>query len=223
MTNGFSETFWEIAARTKMGSYLTKMETEFFTRGINFPDCKLVCDIGAGAGKFSMLATQKNIETVALDIDICGLRRLKMENGTVHVILADAKALPMKPSTVDAAFAIEVVDYIPELGEVLSECHRIMKNGGSLVVSFGNQSSLKSKIRQLQGKKYSHSFHEVALKLGITGFRIVKKQGFNWLPFNRTSENMLIPLLAKIERVLGLRRIARYSPWVLISAKLEKE
>jgi len=50
------ETFWETAARTKMGSYLTNVEMAFFLKSMNFSECHLVGDIGAGAGKFSLLA-----------------------------------------------------------------------------------------------------------------------------------------------------------------------
>ena len=56
----------------------------------------------------------------------------------------------MKEDILDAAFMIEVIDYIPESDTVLVECSRILKNGCTLVFSFGNKASLKSKLRNLQ-------------------------------------------------------------------------
>jgi len=218
-----TETFWESAARTKMGSYLTEIEADFFREAINNPDYKVVCDVGTGAGKFTLIAVEKGLETVSLDIDLHGLKRLRLKTRNVHMIQADARALPFKPDVFDVVFSMEVVDYIPELDRVLAECRAISKNGAGFFFSFGNQSSLKSKIRNMQGKNYMHSYNEVIAELDKTGYKILKKKGFNWLPFNRSSENFLIPLLGKLERIFGLRRAVRHSPWVLIKAKLENK
>jgi|PlaIllAssembly_1097288.scaffolds.fasta_scaffold35123_2 ubiquinone/menaquinone biosynthesis C-methylase UbiE len=212
------ETFWEIAARTKMGAYLTRMETSFFLDSIAFSPRDLVCDIGAGAGKFSLIAAQKDANVVALDIDLHGLRRLKAKDNRISVIVADAKAIPLKDNIASAAFTFEVVDYIPELKKVLFECKRILKSQHPLVFSFGNLSSLKSKVRQLRGKRYMHSYGEAISDLQEYAFKIEKKQGFNWLPFNRTSNNPLIPIMARAEGFFGVRKLARWSPWVLVKA-----
>jgi len=112
----------------------------------------LVGDIGAEAGKFSLLSAEKNVQVVAIDIDLPGLKRLRFKNKLVNVVLADARNIPLKDGVLDAAFMMEVIDYIPESDTVLSECGRILKNGCLLVFSFGNKASLKSKLRNLQGK-----------------------------------------------------------------------
>ncbi|MCW4006934.1 MAG: class I SAM-dependent methyltransferase [Candidatus Bathyarchaeota archaeon] len=218
-----TETFWEEAARTKMGSYLTKIETDFFKEAISNSDYKLVCDVGTGAGKFTLIAVEKNLETVSLDIDLHGLKRLRLYTKKSHLIQADAKALPLKPGVFDAVFSMEVLDYIPETDKVLNEFRTISKDGAGLFFSFGNQSSIKSKIRNMQGKNYMHSYGEVAAGLEKAGYKVLGKTGFNWMLFNRSSENSLIPLLGKLERIIGLRKIVSYSPWVLIKAKLNKQ
>lgn len=165
-----------------------------------------------------MMAVQRNVNVIAIDIDSHGLKRLRSKNKFVDVVLADATNIPLRANILDAAFMMEVLDYIPELETVLSECSRILKSGGSLVFSFGNKASLKSKLRELHGKHYMHSYRKVVQSVDKSGLQVVKKEGFNWLPFNRTSGNPLIPLLAKIEKLFGLRKICRFSPWVLIYA-----
>ena len=47
---------------------------------------------------------------------------------------------------------------------------------------------MKSKLRNLQGKNYMHSYDEIANELHKVGFKLVRKEGFNWLLFDRTSE-----------------------------------
>jgi hypothetical protein len=72
---------------------------------------------------------------------------------------------------------MEVIDYIPESDTMLSECSRILKNGCSLVFSFGNKASLKSKLRNLQGKSYMHSHGDIIKGLRKAGFKLVRKEG----------------------------------------------
>lgn len=218
MKDASTETHWEKAAKTKMGIYLTNVETDFVLNAINLAECSLVVDLGAEAGRFSIIAAKNNVDIIAIDVEVHGLKRLRLKNKLVNVVLADARRIPLKENLLDAAFMIEVLDYIPELETVLMECHRILKCERSLILSFGNKSSLKSKLRKSRKKFYMHSYHKMIQSLEKVGFEIVSKEGFNWLPFNRTSENPLIPLLAIIEKVLGLRKIPSVSPWVIIHA-----
>jgi len=101
---------------------------------------------------------------------------------------------------------------------VLSECGRILENGCSLVFSFGNKASLKSRLRNLRVKSYVHSYDEIINELRKAGFKLVRKEGFNRLLFNRASENPLLPLFAKIEKLFELRRMPSLSPWVMTHA-----
>jgi hypothetical protein len=74
-----------------MGSYLTNVEMAFFLKSMNFSECHLVCDIRASAGKFSLLAAERNVDVVAINIDLSGLKRLKFRNKLTNVVQADAK------------------------------------------------------------------------------------------------------------------------------------
>jgi len=201
-----------------MGRYLTRIETDFIFQAINLSKCRSVMDVGAEAGRFSLLSTKNKLDMIGIDIDSYGLKRLKLKNKEVNVLLADARKIPLREKVLDAAFMIEVLDYIAELETALSECSNALKPGGSLILSFGNNSSLKSKLRKLRGRTYQHSYKKVLHSLDKTGFKVKRKLGYNWLPFNRVSENPFIPLLAKTEKLFGLRRLCRFSPWVLVYA-----
>jgi len=67
-----------------------------------------------------------------------------------------------------------------------------------------------------------HSYDEIVGGLRKTGFKLVRKEGFNWLLFSRTSENFLVPLSAKMERLLRLRKMPSISPWVMVHAVTQK-
>jgi 2-polyprenyl-3-methyl-5-hydroxy-6-metoxy-1,4-benzoquinol methylase len=211
------ETHWEKAAKTKMGKYLTKLETDFITKSVILDKENLtVMDVGAEAGRFSLFAASHKATVVSVDVDSYALKRLKIKEKNVHPILADARKLPLKEGLFDVVFMIEVLDYIPELQEALEECKRTLKPNASSILSFGNRSSLKAKLKSMQGKSYRHNYREVKQCLSKVGFKIKSKTGYSWLPFGRTSQNGLVPILAGIERFIGLRRVVRFSPWVII-------
>jgi ubiquinone/menaquinone biosynthesis C-methylase UbiE len=212
-----AKTFWELAAETKMGAYLTGVELSFVDEALMGRQSLLV-DVGSGAGKFSVFAFERGFNVVAVDLSLQGLKRLRFLCRGIDCVLADARALPFKSQVASAVTMIEVLDYVPELNAVLAECKRILRLGGVLCFSFGNSASLKAKARWFFGKKYRHSFKKVVQNLSMVGLFVGKMQGFNWLPFNRTSNSCFVPFMTKVERVLRKRGFASVSPWVLIEA-----
>ena len=212
------ETHWEKAAKTRMGKYLTRIETGFILKSIDTEKTSLIIDVGAEAGRFSLLSLTTNISVIGIDIDSYSLRRLKQKNKEVVVIQADARKTPFRNSSFDAVFMIEVLDYIPQLEEPLGESFRILKKDAPFVLSFGNQSSLKAKLRGLRGKSYMHSYGNVMKCLLKTGFQTSRKLGYSWLPFGRMSESKLVPFFAGAEKLLRLGRMPRFSPWIILCA-----
>lgn len=214
----YEETHWEKAAKTRMGKYLTSLETDFILSAIDPAKSNVIVDVGAEAGRFSLLAANRKVTVISIDIDSYSLKRLKQKSADVTVIQADARKIPLKDGSLDTVFMIEVLDYIPQLEEALSECLRILKPASSLILSFGNQSSLKAKLRELRGKTYMHSYSNVMQCLLKLGFKIEAKKGYNWLPFGRMSQSRLVPFLAGVEKIFRLRRIPSLSPWVILHA-----
>ena len=172
-----AETHWEKAARTRLGKYLTQVETRFVEDEVDFGHLSRIMDVGAEAGRFSQLSRKGGVETVSIDIDAYGLRRLKLKSGQSSVIQADARKIPLKPEIFDVVFMIEVLDYIPELDQAFAECYQTLKPDSSFVVSFGNKSSLKAKLREFSGKSYQHSYSQVVRSLRKNGFSIKEKDG----------------------------------------------
>ncbi len=206
-----------MAAQTKMGKYLTDLETEFISHAIDLSRQNLtVLDVGAEAGRFSVFAAKSQTTVVSIDLDSYALGRLHAKNRDVHPIVADARCLPLKDCAFDVVFMVEVLDYVAELEQALADCKRTLKANASCIISFGNKSSVKAKIKALQGKPYRHSYGEVVGCLSKTGFTTHSKLGYSWMLLGRTSQNPLVPVLAGLEGVFGFRRIVKFSPWVII-------
>jgi ubiquinone/menaquinone biosynthesis C-methylase UbiE len=211
---------WERAAKTKMGLYLTKIETAFILKSVNFERHKTIVDLGSGGGKFSKLALQKNAHVISLDRDLNSLKWLKSRDHSSNVILGDVATLPLRENTADCIFLIEVFDYVSETKRLLGECYRILKKQGLFIFSFGNTSSLKSKLKQLRKEYYmqdTHSYHETIQLLNFN-FKIICKEGYNWLFLNRESNNQFIPFLGKIVKLLRLEKLLVISPWIIVCA-----
>ncbi|MFB3888590.1 MAG: class I SAM-dependent methyltransferase [Candidatus Bathyarchaeia archaeon] len=218
MTDLSAETHWEKAAKTRMGKYLTRIETDFISRSIDPTSTCMILDVGAEAGRFSTMTAGGTTTAVGLDLDLYSLKRLKLKSRDVAVVRADARKVPLRDGTFDAVLVIEVMDYIPESAEALAECCRILKPECPLILSFGNKSSLKSRLKQLRGKPYAHSYKQMMQDLLKTGFSVTETQGYSWIPLGRTSESRFVPFLAGLERLFGLRRMPSQSPWVILRA-----
>lgn len=63
----------------------------------------------------------------------------------------------------------------------------------------------------LSHREYRQRLHEV-------GLTVDQATGFCWFPLPRGSNSTLIPMLAKVERSVGLSRWPRYSPWIAVVA-----
>jgi ubiquinone/menaquinone biosynthesis C-methylase UbiE len=163
-----------------------------------------------------LLAANGRADVVSVDVDPYSLKRLRLKNSRVNIIQADARKLPLIDEVFDVVFMIEVLDYIPELQTALAECKRTLRTNAAGFLSFGNKSSAKAKFRALRGKSYCHSYSEVMQCLSAVGFNVKKKMGYSWLPLGRTSQSPLVPILAFLEKALGLRKFVRFSPWVII-------
>ena len=64
--NFYEETYWEKAAKTRMGNYLSRMETDFIFKSITPSQICTVMNAGAEAGRFSSIASEKNATVIGI-------------------------------------------------------------------------------------------------------------------------------------------------------------
>ena len=212
---------WERTAKTKMGTYLTSIETAFIKKTVDFTKIRLIADVGCGGGKYTRIAMQNNAEVISLDRDLNSLKWLKQTSPNANPVLSDAASLPLRENFFDGMFLIEIFDYIPQTQMLLQECKRVLKQDGTFIFSFGNTNSLKSRLKQLRGSRYMQdrrSYKEVTQMLKTLNFEITQKTGYNWMLMDRQSNNPLIPLLGKLIRLFRLQKLPAYSPWIIAAA-----
>lgn len=106
-----------------------------------------VIDVGCGAGRHAFEAYRRGADVVAFDRAESELRsvdtilRAMAEGGEVpatasaKVVVGDALSLPYADETFDCVIASEILEHIPEDDAAIAELIRVLKIGGTLVVS----------------------------------------------------------------------------------------
>jgi SAM-dependent methyltransferase len=106
-----------------------------------------VIDVGCGAGRHAFEAYRRGADVVAFDRAESELRsvdtilRAMAEAGEVpatasaKVVVGDALSLPYADETFDCVIASEILEHIPEDDAAIAELIRVLKVGGTLVVS----------------------------------------------------------------------------------------
>lgn len=101
---------------------------------------KKLLDLGCGSGQFLLSLTEMGSEVTGLDYSRTLLNdsqvRLR-EAGVIKskLILADASLIPIRDGYFDSVICIGVIDYVCDMGKVLGEIRRVLKDTGTAVIS----------------------------------------------------------------------------------------
>lgn len=121
------------------------LTVDFDRLGIG-PSAKVI-DVGCGAGRHAFEAYRRGADVVAFDRAESELRsvdtilRAMAEAGeapataSAKVVVGDALSLPYANETFDCVIASEILEHIPEDDSAIAELIRVLKVGGTLVVS----------------------------------------------------------------------------------------
>lgn len=102
----------------------------------------LILDVGCGTGG-TLDRLREFAEPVGLDLEPLALS-LCRERGHEALVLASATALPFGESTFDAIVTLDVLEHIPDHVTAAAELKRVLKPGGTLVVTVPAYRSLWS-------------------------------------------------------------------------------
>ena len=166
----------------------------FFQRYVGETDA--ILDLGCGLGEFSRFIRAGR--KIAVDSNPDAAARLPPE---IEFRVADARQLDFIASgALDVCFTSNFFEHLPskqELDAVLSEIHRILRPGGSLIV-------LQPNIRYAPGAYWDFYDHHLPLSdrscaqaLDKAGFEIVEVVG-RFLPFTTWSAWPKHPLLVRL-------------------------
>ncbi|MEE6177310.1 class I SAM-dependent methyltransferase [Mycobacterium sp. 050134] len=122
------------------------MLTVDFDRLAIGPSVKVI-DVGCGAGRHAFEAYRRGADVVAFDQNASELRSVETmlqamaeageapPEASATAALGDALHLPYADETFDCAIASEILEHIPQDDAAIAELLRVLKVGGTLVVS----------------------------------------------------------------------------------------
>ena len=107
-----------------------------------------VVEVGCGGGSYTREAAdrvgpQGQVRAVDFSSDqVAAAKEHCADLPWVECSVGDVRALPYETGAFDAAFAVQVLEYVPELDQALEELKRVVRVGGRLLVFATNWSSL---------------------------------------------------------------------------------
>jgi len=222
--------YWASVAETTMGWYITKIEKDFVSHCLtSLPEKpKTVLDVGAGFGKLEPLLANSASRVLCTEIDTSLTKKLARLGDNISPLLVSkaSNCLPLADASIDYVICLEV----PSLAEqdwFYAECHRVLKPQGAIVLSVTNRHSWKGTFASFWLKRYmwgdsryyQHTLHDIRLCLKKHGFTVRRAVGLNWIPFLRASDSPLIGVFVALEKIMQLRRLVPWSPWVLLEGR----
>ena len=128
------------------------------------PRSTVVLDIGASASPLSWVLHEKAECMVALDVDGPALLQLKAADAFALPVEASSCALPIRTDSVDTVLFLDVLEHVREEEATINEIHRVLKPGGSLILSVPNKGLFRfldpQNLRlRLDGKLDNTSMH----------------------------------------------------------------
>lgn len=141
---------------------------------------KVVLDVGCWTGQFEQLAYKSAKKMVGIDPKAEAIEFAKKYLPKVNFLVARADKLPFSNSYFDTILLLDVIEHLPKGSErmVLKEIIRVIKPGGTLIISTPNKhflSILLDPAYFLIGHRH-YSMKEISKMLTEASFKIKKKR-----------------------------------------------
>lgn len=104
-----------------------------------------VLDAGCGEGRHTFASCRNRCQVYAMDLDMTGLLKTKyvlgeMEKkgelcGTASILRGDSKRLPFRDGFFDKIICAEVLEHVPDDGQVMAELTRVLRKKGEIAVT----------------------------------------------------------------------------------------
>ena len=186
-------------------------------------DARLI-DVGCGTGNGLLIFHERfGVSGVGVDVSdgMLDIARAKMagRNLPIEVHQVDGESLPFDDNMFDAGISFEVLEHTPNPALLLSELARVVKPGGTVVVSTPNTLwepvhwfAAKTGLHHSEGPHRDVSRREIIEGLRAAGLRVVDERTTVLVPAGpqalvRLGQAIEDALPAAVLRVIALRRL----------------
>lgn len=118
---------------------------------------KKILDIGCGQG-FNVYALSKKSQVIGVDLSEEDIKIARKRYGNLDFRVMDARALEFLDAFFDKIYAIDILEHVDDLNGVLTECCRVIKEGGKFIINVPAEKSEAwlLKIRPTYFKEIHH-------------------------------------------------------------------
>lgn len=208
------------------------------------PSSARVIDLGCGAGPVVSALRQRGIDVIGVDyaedmLDNARTRLRAMGLDDTRLYQGDCRQTGYPRATFDVVVCLGVISYIDDYADVLREIHRLLRPGGTMIVSYRNVFNplasdpvalMKYLARKLLRRGDSVAtekfrigrfldFRTVHANIERTGFEFVEFAGIGFGPFaiagrRLFSERQSIRLSRWLAKVCGWLQIRQPLRWL---------
>ncbi len=136
-----SESIWDSASVAPRPQHVWSAVRRRFEAVSEWITGGVVLDLGTGNGWLARALERAGAQAVATDASLDALAVARQQD-TGRLTQASAEALPFPDSSFDAVATLEMLEHTEDPAAVLSECRRVLKPGGRLLVSVPNGTGL---------------------------------------------------------------------------------
>jgi 2-polyprenyl-6-hydroxyphenyl methylase/3-demethylubiquinone-9 3-methyltransferase len=154
-----------------------------------------VLDVGCGEGRFAGELLDAGAQVLGIDVAEEPLRRARARRPELDVrLVAEAGPWQLEDSSFDVVWAGEVIEHVADTSAWLSEVRRVLRSGGSLVLSTPAHERLTLLATALSRRAFAQRFEPrgdhlrfysrdtLTQLLGDFGFQQISVRGAGGLP-----------------------------------------
>jgi SAM-dependent methyltransferase len=140
-----------------------------------------VLDVGSGYSIFYMTRPW-DFDMICCDLDAAAMQKMIGLCPEWTWMVADAVHLPFEDSAFDAVYAGEIIEHVPDARTALAEWRRVLKPGGTLIVTTPNRDRLVARANRVAMPVHPEHVREMSLgearaTLIAEGFAVEKVTG----------------------------------------------
>ncbi len=102
-----------------------------------YPGARLL-ELGCGPAISTRLLQERGYRPIGSDLSMLFLRKARLENRELDLLGADALSIPIASESLDGVVGFEFIEHVTDVSSVLTECIRVLKPGGFLLIHSPN-------------------------------------------------------------------------------------
>jgi len=108
-----------------------------------------ILDAGCGTGEGTSRLSESGLKVFATDLSAAMVEKAIRQYHFIHGSVADAVALPFASGSFDIVLSLGVIEYISAYEGAVREFRRVLRPGGTLILSIPNRSSWFRRLHKL--------------------------------------------------------------------------